>query len=95
MAKNVRLEIIANNSAKDDIMTDIKAAGCTNFTIIPEAFGEGRQEPKYGDDTWPEVNFILIVYCSADLAKRIRRGIDSVKEHYPHEGIKIFEQPAE
>jgi hypothetical protein len=43
-----------------------------------------------GDAIWPEENFMLIVWCEEEEAGRIKRAVDSVKEKFPGEGIKLF-----
>ncbi|MDR1894133.1 MAG: hypothetical protein LBQ61_05490 [Spirochaetales bacterium] len=88
----VRIEIIADQAVEDDIreaLREYKAA--KHFTKIPVVYGEGNTEPKYGDHIWPEENFIIIVYCEDDEAARVKAAIAKVKEHFPQEGIKLFE----
>ncbi len=90
MSNLVRLEIIANHSMRDEIIADLKAVNCHNFTEIPVAYGEGRQEPKQGDATWPESNFIIIIYNTKEITDAVIESIQALKEIYPTEGIKMF-----
>jgi hypothetical protein len=90
MSSLIRLEIIANHSMRDEIIADLKAVECHNFTEIPIAYGEGRQDPKHGDGVWPENNFIIIIYNTKEVTDAIMESIQSLKEIYPKEGIKMF-----
>ena len=86
-----RVEIIANHSVEEEITAALEAEDLlSRFTRIPSVHGRGNSGPKRGDHIWPEENFILIVYCSADKAARIEAQVQQVKTKLPGEGIRCF-----
>ena len=87
-----RIEIIANHSVENNIMTALSERGAAFFwTKVPSAHGMGYQTPKIGDETWPEENFILIIYCRDENARAVREAVQEVREKFPAEGIALFE----
>ena len=88
---NLRVEIIGNRSIQEDLFEALGKAGIdSRYTMITETHGDGRSGPRQGDATWPEENFVLIVYCEKQVARELRRVVDGVKEHFPGEGLKMF-----
>ncbi|NIZ46434.1 hypothetical protein PVA44_05970 [Entomospira nematocerorum] len=88
--KLYRIEIIANQAVRDEIIKEFTVIGCNHYTEIPLAYGKGRQEPKQGDSIWPETNIILIIYANHKTLLDIKSAIAIIKETFPHEGIKMF-----
>ena len=89
-----RIEIIANQAVREDILKEFETIKCTYFTELPLAYGQGRQEPKQGDSIWPETNLIFIVYASQAMLDQITISLGIIKQQFPHEGIKLFAVPA-
>jgi hypothetical protein len=88
---NLRVEIIGNRSIQEDLFEALEKNKIeSRYTMITETLGDGRSGPRQGDSTWPEENFILIMYCEKTVAREIRRIVDGVKEHFPGEGLKMF-----
>ena len=88
---NLRVEIIGNRSIQEDLFEALEKNKIeSRYTMITETLGDGRSGPRRGDATWPEENFILIMYCEKTVAREIRRIVDGVKEHFPGEGLKMF-----
>lgn len=87
----IRVEIIANQSVREDIVENLeKAIPDFLYTIVPLAQGRGKNSYKLGDVTWPETNFILLAYADDKFEKRVRQVVRYVKLRFPTEGIKIF-----
>jgi hypothetical protein len=87
----IRLEIIANQSVEENILEAFRREQVGKFyTKIPNIFGVGSAGPRMGDAVWPEGNFSLVIWCEREEAQGIKRAIDSVKEKFPKEGIKLF-----
>jgi len=87
----IRLEIIANHSVEENIMDALARENTGKFyTKIPNIYGVGNAGPRMGDAIWPEENFSLVIWCEQAEATAIKRAIDSVKEKFPGEGIKLF-----
>ena len=87
----IRVEIIANHSVEENIHEALAKEQVGKFyTKIPNVLGSGSAGPRMGDAVWPEENFVIVIWCEEDEAKGIKRAIDSVKEKFPGEGIKLF-----
>ncbi|MDR2481171.1 MAG: hypothetical protein LBD07_02625 [Spirochaetaceae bacterium] len=87
-----RIEIIANRSIEENILEALRVEGVAKFyTKFPVVHGVGGCGPHMGDAVWPEENFMLVIWCEEEEAKRIKKSIEPVKAHYSNEGIKIFE----
>lgn len=87
----VRVEIIANKSVQEDLIDVLEAAvPGIYYTIFPEVRGKGRQGTRKGDDIWPELNCMVLVFCGKETAERIEKAVCHVKDAFPREGIKLF-----
>ena len=91
-----RVEIIANQSVMDDI-TELLEQEIPDFeyTMITGCQGKGLKSKKIGDTVWPEMNFILFAYISAENAKKIKELVGQLCVKFPKEGISIFFTKAE
>ena len=87
----IRIEIFANHSVEENILEALAKEGAGKYyTKIPNIYGVGTSGPRMGDAVWPEENFSLVIWCEEEEAQAIRRAVDSVKEKFPDEGIKLF-----
>jgi hypothetical protein len=85
-----RLEIIANSSVEASLFEAFAERGAAQYyTKVPVVHGVGCSGPRMGDHVWPEENFLLIIYCEEQEARRIREAIDAVKARFPEEGLKL------
>jgi hypothetical protein len=90
----IRIEIVANHSVEENIHDALALEGVGKYyTKFPHIQGVGGAGPRMGDPVWPEENFALVIWCEPEEARGIERAVDSVKEHFPDEGIKIFGLP--
>lgn len=90
----IRLEVFMNSSLREMMIEELKLINIRHFTLIPDVFGEGRQEPKYGDAIWPEMNFILLMYVTQKEYEAVFNSLKLFKKEFPLEGIKIFKSGA-
>jgi len=87
----IRIEIIANHSVEENIQEALKKEDAGKYyTKYPGIFGVGSAGSRMGDAVWPEENFALVIWCEEEEARAIERAINSVKEKFPGEGIKLF-----
>jgi len=87
----IRTEIIANRSVEENILEALAKEGVGKFyTMIPNVHGVGACGPRMGTAVWPEENFVLIIWCEEEEARGIKHAIETVKEKFPGEGIKLF-----
>jgi hypothetical protein len=90
----LRIELIANHSVEENILEAFAAENVGKYyTKFPDVYGVGSAGPRMGDAIWPEVNFVLVIWCEEEEARGIERAVAHVKEHFPDEGIKIFGLP--
>jgi hypothetical protein len=87
----IRIEVVANNSVEENILEAFKKAEVGKFyTKYNNVYGVGSSGPRMGDAVWPEENFALIIWCEEDEARLIEKAVNSIKEIFPDEGIKLF-----
>lgn len=90
-----RVEIIANQSVQEELAEAIEAAdGPLFYTFLPAVQGRGRQQKKLGNDTWPELNCIYILYTDTRGLAALKEIVGDLKSRFPREGIKLFVVPA-
>jgi hypothetical protein len=86
-----RVEIIGNRSIQDDLEDLLKGEGAGLYrTVFPEAQGTGRSGPRRGDHVWPEENFVMVVYCGLDEARKLKDIVGVLQERFDTEGITCF-----
>jgi len=87
----IRLEIIANHSVEENILEALAQEQVGKYyTKIPNIYGVGSSGPRMGDAIWPEENFAIVIWCEDEEARDIKLAVESVKEKFPGEGIKLF-----
>lgn len=87
-----KIEIIGNKSIEEDLFDFFKKNNIVNYyTNLPIVHGVGKKGPKLGTSYWPEENFMLIIYCDDDEAKKIVEIVNEVKLYFRDEGLKLFE----
>ena len=88
---NYRIEIIANQSVQEDI-TELLEQEIKDieYTLIPTVHGRGAHNKKLGTSTWPEQNFLLFSYVSAENAKKAKAIVAAICKKFPGEGITFF-----
>ena len=90
----IRVEIIANQSVEENILDALKYEGVGKYyTKYPNILGVGSSGPRMGDSVWPEENFVLIIWCDDEEARKIEQAVAFVKSRFPDEGVKIFGLP--
>jgi len=90
----IRVEIIANQSVEENILDSLKYEGVgKQYTKYPNILGVGSSGPRMGDAVWPEENFVLVIWCEEEEARRIEQAVNYVKDRFPNEGIKLFGLP--
>jgi len=83
-----RLEIIANQSVRDELEDELESAvPGIEYTLLPIAHGKGGRKRKLGTRIWPETNFLLFSYLRDSDALKAADAVRSVVGRYPAEGI--------
>lgn len=90
-SKLKRVELIFSAAVDEDFMDGFKKKGIgAHYTKISGVTGAGFSNPKLGDSVWPQLNEMIIVYCSKDEAEKIVDLAKDLREKYPMEGIACF-----
>ena len=86
-----RVELIFSAAVDEDFMDGFKKKGIgAHYTKISGVTGAGFSNPKLGDSVWPQLNEMILVYCSKDEAEKIVDLAKDLREKYPMEGIACF-----
>lgn len=86
-----RVELIFSAAVDEDFMDGFKKEEIgAHYTKISGVTGAGFSNPKLGDSVWPQLNEMIIVYCSKDEAEKILDLAEQIREKYPMEGIACF-----
>ena len=91
MSDLYRAEIISNQSVQEDIIERLEQTlPSIEYTVIPEIHGSGKRTKKLGDTVWPEMNFVLFTYVEEEAARKIKEIVETVKQRFPNEGLRLF-----
>lgn len=86
-----RVELIFSAAVDEDFMDGFKQKGIgAHYTKISGVTGAGFSNPKLGDAVWPQLNEMILVYCSKEEAEKIIDLAKDIREKYPMEGIACF-----
>lgn len=86
-----RVELIFSAAVDEDFMDGFKKKGIgAHYTKISGVTGAGFSNPKLGDSVWPQLNEMILVYCSKEEAEKIVDLSKDLREKYPMEGIACF-----
>ena len=87
----VRVELIFSQAVEEDFFDSFRKEKIVfNYTKIDNVTGSGYSNPKLGDAIWPQLNEMMIIYCSKDEAEKVIEVVNKLREHYPAEGIACF-----
>lgn len=87
----VRVELIFSQAVEEDFFESFRKEQIVyNYSKIDNVTGSGYSNPKMGDGIWPQLNEMLIIYCSNEEAEKIVKIVEDLRSHYPAEGIACF-----
>ncbi len=91
------LLIVFNISIHDEVHELIDRLGVSCFTQWPRLTGRGVSTgPKMDDNVWPGVNSAIMVVTSEEMAEKLMREIQRLRDEIGmHEGIKAFQLAVE
>ena len=85
-----RVELIFSQALEEDFIEAFRQNMIKNFTELPTVKGQGFSTPKLGDEIWPQLNAMLIVYCSDEDEEKIEKIVADLRKKYITEGIACF-----
>jgi hypothetical protein len=89
--KLVRVDLIFSAALEEDLFAGFEKLGIVKkYTKIPSVYGTGCSTPKLGDPIWPQVNTMVIVFCTKEEAEKIVSVVAKVRKMYPVEGVACF-----
>lgn|SRR5574344_1388879 len=95
-AKRTRVDLIFSSALEEDLFAGFAKLGIVKkYTKIPSVYGAGCSTPKLGDPIWPQVNTMVIVFCTKEEAEKIVTVVEQVRKMYPVEGVACFISEAE
>lgn len=86
-----RVEIIFSQALEEDfdaIFKEQKIAA--RYTKLDNVKGAGYSNPHLGDEIWPQLNVMFIIYCDEEESKKIIKVVEDLREKYMGEGIACF-----
>ena len=89
--------IVFNISIQEEVLATLETLGVTCFTQWPRLIGKGVSTgPKMDDNVWPGVNSAIMVVTSEEMAEKLMREIQGLRDEVGmHEGIKAFQLAVE
>lgn len=93
--KLFRLEIVLSQSIEEDFVKAFLEHDTGHmFTKMNDVMGRGFSVPKMGDNIWPQLNCMYIVYCTKEQASVTKEILNQLRREYPGEGIACFRSKA-
>lgn len=88
-----RIEIFMNRAIVDVVLSEVaKEFGeDLKYSLIPDVKGRGFSGPCLGDDIWPELNDIIILYIEDAMVDDLVNHMKSLKKHFPIQGLAMFQ----
>lgn len=87
----VRVEIIYSQALDEDFVAAFKEAGVAKrFTKLNNVMGAGCSTPRMGDNVWPQLNMMYLIFCSSDEAAQIQSIVNRIRGQYSTEGVACF-----
>ena len=90
-----RIELIFSQALEEDFVEAFHRNMIKKYTAIPVAKGPGCSTPKLGDDIWPQLNAMMIVYCDDSDKEKILKIVTEIRKKYLIEGVSCFISTAE
>ena len=85
--EKIRVEIISSQALDEDFDEEFKMK---KFTKISPVMGAGFSIPRLGNEVWPQLNTMYVIYCSKKEANTIAQIVIKLRKLYPTEGIAMF-----
>jgi len=83
-----RLEIIANQSVREELIEALESAvHDVEYTIVPIVHGKGKRKRKEGTRTWPETNFLIVLYLGESSLAEMEGIVAGIRSRFPSEGL--------
>ena len=88
--EKIRIEIICSQAMGEDLLDGFKFRKIKCYTQIPSLVGTGYSVPKLGNEIWPQLNTMFIVYCNKEDSKKIKALIKTLRKQFVGEGLACY-----
>jgi len=91
MENKVRIEIMCSQALDEDFTEEFKKLGIAQkFTKINPVMGAGCNKPHLGDNVWPQLNVLYLIYCTEEEAEKIKEVVTKFRHLFITEGVGCF-----
>lgn len=89
--ERVRVEIITSQALEEDFDEEFKLNNVgKKFTKINPVMGAGYSNPRLGNEVWPQLNIMYVIFCTKEEAKKIGEIVLKLRKLYKTEGTAMF-----
>jgi|GEM_PF-300404 len=85
-----RIELIFSQAMEEDFIQSFHLKQIKNYTEFPEVRGTGYSTPKLGSDIWPQLNAMMILYCTDEETETVKAIVTDLRRRYVGEGIACY-----
>ena len=83
-----RFEFIMDQSIAEDFFSLCQANGVGNFyTRTERVIGRGNQNPRMGDNVWPQSNTCIMIVAPESQVPVFERIVQQLRQYFPAEGV--------
>lgn len=91
-----KLEIVMSEAIDNDFIHRCDVRGIAqHYTKVENVYGKGNQNPKLGNEVWPQVNVHYMIVVRDEEVEPIKMVINSLRRDFPDDGIACFISPCE
>lgn len=88
--KMQRIELIFSQAMEEDFVEAFKKRMIRNYTEIPSLIGTGYSTPKLGNEIWPQLNTMMILFCTDEETEKVKDIVRDLRKRYAGEGIACY-----
>ena len=85
-----RIELIFSQAMDEDFIEAFKKKQVKNYTKLPAVQGTGYSIPKLGNEIWPQLNTMMILYCTGEESQKVKNIVADLRRRYVGEGIACY-----
>jgi hypothetical protein len=86
--------LVFNSSIEDEVMEELRTAGMTCYTKLPDVQGLGKESPPRLDShVWPGTNTMLMICAPPEKREALRGAVRNLKDRHAEEGVKAIILP--
>ncbi|MCQ2398129.1 MAG: hypothetical protein MJ052_02360 [Sphaerochaetaceae bacterium] len=84
----LKIDIVMNQAVEEDFLALCKEKGvCEFYTRYTNVTGKGFQEPRMGDETWPQYNVSYMIVVPDEQRDTYLEIVEKLRKDFPDDGI--------